>query len=277
MIPKAYVDEWREHAPWPEPHQVEHDLILSRAIVEIFSSETLRARLAFRGGTALYKLHLPAARYSEDIDLVQTQAENIGTTLDALRAQLDPWLGTAKREFSESRVTLTWRTLSEGEPPVRLRVKVEINSREHFSVFGIQPRRFSVASRWFTGATDIPTYTLEEMLGTKLRALYQRRKGRDLFDLWDAMTRVAVDPERVVEAFQRYMREEGRTISRAEFEENLALKLADDRYTTDVAPLLARGLSWQVEEAAGLVHGKLLTLLAGDAWRSEANPWRPIR
>ena len=64
MIPTAYIDAWRARAPWPEPHQVEHDLILSRAIVDIFSSEALRSRLAFRGGTALYKLHLPPARYS---------------------------------------------------------------------------------------------------------------------------------------------------------------------------------------------------------------------
>lgn len=273
MIPKAHIDAWRDRAPWRAAHQVEQDLILSRAIVEIFSSETLRERLAFRGGTALYKLHLPAARYSEDIDLVQTTAENIGETLNALRARLDPWLGAPKREFSEGRVTLTWRTLSEGEPPVKLRVKVEINSREHFSVFGIQTMAFAVASRWFSGAADVPTYTLEEMLGTKLRALYQRRKGRDLFDLWDAMTRTTAVPARIVEAFQRYMAEEGHVISRAAFEENLALKLSDGRYTDDVAPLLAAGIGWDAELAARLVHGELITRLAGDAWRAEVNPW----
>ncbi|MGH2469017.1 MAG: nucleotidyl transferase AbiEii/AbiGii toxin family protein [Chloroflexota bacterium] len=38
-------------------------------------------------------------------------------------------------------------------------------------------------SPWFTGSADVPTFALEELLGTKLRALYQRRKGRDLFDL----------------------------------------------------------------------------------------------
>ena len=39
-------------------------------------------------------------------------------------------------------------------------------------------------SPWFTGATDIITYELDELMATKLRALYQRRKGRDLFDIW---------------------------------------------------------------------------------------------
>ena len=35
---------------------------------------------------------------------------------------------------------------------------------------------------WFSGRCELTTYALEELLGTKLRALYQRAKGRDLFD-----------------------------------------------------------------------------------------------
>jgi hypothetical protein len=76
-----------------------------------------------------------------------------------------------------------------------MRLKIEINSREHFSVFGIERRDFTVDSRWFAGSASIPTYALDELLGTKLRALYQWRKGRDLFDLWLAQGRASVDPE----------------------------------------------------------------------------------
>lgn len=73
MIPKDFITEWRAHAPWVSDRQVEQDLVISRALVELFSRPTIANALAFRGGTALYKLHLrPAARYSEDIDLVQT-------------------------------------------------------------------------------------------------------------------------------------------------------------------------------------------------------------
>lgn len=73
MIPKDFITEWRAHAPWVTDRQVEQDLVIPRALVELFSREPIANALAFRGGTALYKLHLrPAARYSEDIDLVQT-------------------------------------------------------------------------------------------------------------------------------------------------------------------------------------------------------------
>lgn len=72
VIPKPYIAQWQEHAPWNQFYQVEQDLIINRALVEIFSDDFLRENLAFRGGTALHKLFLsPAPRYSEDIDLVQ--------------------------------------------------------------------------------------------------------------------------------------------------------------------------------------------------------------
>jgi predicted nucleotidyltransferase component of viral defense system len=78
MIPKDYITEWRDQAPWAADAQVEQDLIISRAVVEIFKAEDLALRLAWRGGTALFMLHLrPGARYSEDIDLVQIASEPI--------------------------------------------------------------------------------------------------------------------------------------------------------------------------------------------------------
>jgi len=61
MIQRSYIAEWRTHAPWPLVTQVEQDLVLSRAIVEIFSDPLLQNTLAFRGGTALHKLYLTSA------------------------------------------------------------------------------------------------------------------------------------------------------------------------------------------------------------------------
>jgi hypothetical protein len=106
-----------------------------------------------RGGTALYKLHLkPAARYSEDIDLVQTRAEAAGPTMEALREILDPWLGKPQWKQTEGRVTFVYRFNSEDTPPIPLRLKVEINTREHFVVYGFKQIPFQVSSRWFGGA-----------------------------------------------------------------------------------------------------------------------------
>lgn len=94
MIPRDFITEWRAHAPWVTDRQVEQDLVLSRALVELYSRPEIARSLAFRGGTALYKLHLrPAARYSEDIDFTQARAGPIGPVLDAIHDALDGWLG----------------------------------------------------------------------------------------------------------------------------------------------------------------------------------------
>lgn len=271
MIPRAHITAWRTSAPWPENEQVEQDLLLSRALVELFSDSSVADGLAFRGGTALNKLFVgPPCRYSEDIDLVQLRAGPIGPLMDAIRERLDPWLGTPRYKRSHGRVTLYYRYQSTFEPVQRMRLKVEINTREHFSVRGIVRHVFEVRSRWFSGSAPISTYQLEELLGTELRALYQRRKGRDLFDLWNAQRRTAVDAGRVVECFHRYLDHVGFRVSRAEFEANLAGKLSDPRFLDDIAPLLAPGSPWDVEDAARYARDELLVRLPGDVWRGEA-------
>ena len=270
MIPRDYITEWRARAPWVQDSQVEQDLVISRALVEIFSHPVLADGLAFRGGTALYKLYLtPPARYSEDIDLVQNAPGPAGRMMDALHEVLDPWLGKPQWKQTAGRVTFVYRFESEDAPPLRLRLKVEINSREHFSVFGLEKIAFSVASRWFDGASDIATYELDELLATKLRALYQRKKGRDLFDLATALDGAPADPERIVAAFTAYMERGDGRVTRAMFERNLAAKVRDPQFSADIGPLLSHGYRWDMDEAARKVTTRLLALLPGASWKGE--------
>ena len=97
MIPRAYIQAWSTSAPWPDLRQVEQDLIISRALCDLFNAPALQGSIAFRGGTAIHKLLFQRPlRYSEDIDLVQTRAEPIGATIDAIRDALS-WLGKCNR------------------------------------------------------------------------------------------------------------------------------------------------------------------------------------
>jgi predicted nucleotidyltransferase component of viral defense system len=268
VIPKDYITEWRSTAPWSLDVMVEQDLVISRALVEIFRVPELAERLAFRGGTALYKLHLtPAARYSEDIDLVQIRAEPIGECLDAIRVVLDPWLGSPRRQFKEGRVNLAYRFGSEDSPPVRLRMKIEINSREHFTELGLLSMPYGVRTRWFDGEASITTYRLEELLGTKLRALYQRSKGRDLFDLWHAIQSRELDTTAVIACFQRYMAEGGHRATRAQVEANLLRKRDHPSFSTDVRPLLRPDIEWDFEVALESVLEEIVSRLPGGEWR----------
>lgn len=254
MIPRAHITAWRSKAPWSTDAQVEQDLVICRAVVDLFSDEFLAREVAFRGGTALHKLHFnPPGRYSEDIDLVQVNAGPFGPVMDAVRARLDPWLGKPQWKQGQGRVTFFYRFESETKPITPLRLKVETNTREHLCVLGPRKARFQVDSPWHSGAADVLTYEPEELLGTKLRALYQRKKGRDLFDLSEALTRLAgLDPSSVVTCFNRYLENDGHRVTRAEFEANLAEKIDDKVFLADVPPLLALGVSF--DPVAALEH-----------------------
>lgn len=268
MIPQANITAWRPHAPWADDAQVEQDLVLTRAVIELFSEPELKARIALRGGTALQKIFIqPPCRYSEDIDLVQSQSGPIGGLLDACRAQLDPWLGKPTRSRAAGSVALLYRFESE-IPPIRpMRLKIEINTREHFTVLGFAHHRIEADNPWCTGQAEVTTFAIDELLGTKLRALYQRKKGRDLFDLWLTISRGMLDPERVVACFTQYMSHEGHAVSRAQFEQNLHDKQSDPAFLEDIKPLLRTDIQYDAQEAMMQVKEKLIERLPGAPWR----------
>jgi len=133
MIESFYLDEWRQYAPWVPLYQVEQDLIINRALVNLYQSSKIRESLIFRGGTALNKIYFnPPTRYSEDIDLVQIKPEPIGETIDEIRKALDPWLEEPKRKITERCVKLLYKYQSQENRSAKL--KIEINTTEHFHV-----------------------------------------------------------------------------------------------------------------------------------------------
>lgn len=263
MIPRAHITAWRSAAPWVTDAQVEQDLVICRALVEIYRDEFLASELAFRGGTALQKLHFdPPARYSEDIDLVQVRSGPIGSVLQALRARLDPWLGAPSWKQGPSTTTFVYRFESEAMPVTPLRLKIEINTREHFNARALRHHPFAVRSPWFNGDAVLRTHCAEELLGTRMRALYQRKKGRDLFDLSESLTRIqGVEPQSIVECFLGYLHHDGLRVTRAQFEENLDAKIDDVVFLGDVQPLLAQGTFYDPRRALDLVRRTLVSRL----------------
>ena len=260
MIARRYIEEWKTFAPWPDNAQVEQDLVIERALVEMFSDDMISTQLAFRGGTALHKLFLkPQVRYSEDIDLVQIEEGPINPILKRIRECLG-FLGT-KRVVKQkaNNNTILYRFESEIAPVINMRLKIEINCREHFNVFGLQQVPFKVENTWFTGECNLTTYCIEEMLGTKLRALYQRSKGRDLFDLYWGLTNLAIDKDKLIHSYKIYMDSSaGQSPSSKSFILNMEDKMRDKEFTNDVHVVLRPGIEYNNEEAYGFVKTELL-------------------
>lgn len=262
MIPAAYIREWRNLVPWQETDMVEQDLVICRAIVEIFNDSYLAENMAFRGGTAIHKLFLnPQPRYSEDIDLVQIKSMPIKETITRLQQRLS-FLGEPDIRQKANNNTVVFKFNSESMQTTVLKLKIEINCREHFSVFDFKDMNFSVNSEWFKGNCNLKTYYIDELLGTKLRALYQRRKGRDLYDLYKVMSNIEVDSSKLLQCYQEYMKfVVAQPPTRKQFLRNMEDKMVDDEFLGDIKSLLRPDENYDANEAWELVRTGLIEKL----------------
>ena len=267
MIPLKEIAPWRSKAPWSDDLMVEQD----QAVGAIFSDEKLRRQLAMRGGTVLHKGHLaPASRYSEDIDLVLTAKRSRSGISADIAAVLKPLLGEPS-EVVRTTVTLAVRNfLSKSEvarvtyvygPTSSLaalaKLKIEVNLNEQVSLFPLTsvPIELPMTGGGITSVL-VPSYDLDEMLGTKLRALLQREHGRDLYDLWWAWAAsqapgavARVQPARVADAFRYYMAQEGSTFSAADVEAELIRRMGSKKFLSDMVGYLPVGARYDPQVA----------------------------
>jgi len=260
MIPNIFIQNWSNHVKWQTPDQIEQDLIISRALVDLYNDPHIKDALFFRGGTALNKLFInPPSRYSEDIDFVQKNADPIGQTINAIREVLKPWLGDPKWKITQRSAKLIYKYESINKSSSKL--KIEINTTEHFQVLPLKKVPFSMDSDWFKGTADIITYEMDELMATKLRALYQRRKGRDLFDIWYVATNELINLNRVFDIFAKYCAYNDVQISREEFIKNLEQKKDNRDFHIDMSLLLPSKLHWNFDEAYQFVIDNVISRL----------------
>jgi predicted nucleotidyltransferase component of viral defense system len=276
MIQHSHLTAWQAYAPWDKRSKIEQDLRLTRGIAAIFADEVLSKHLAMRGGTVLHKGHLaPAARYSEDIDLVLVEPMD-REALDArLRKVLAPVLG----EPSDSVIRDAWLAVRNALKPSKIlrtvysyvplglkypmNIKVEVNLNETASLFPLVEVEVDLLdSDDEVRRCSVRSYQINEMLGTKLRALLQRTQGRDLFDLYHAAelgakgaTAYVVNGPQAIEAFNWYLANEGTRMDREEAEQLLRDRVRDGAFRRDMNALLRADYGvYDVDAAAVLVR-----------------------
>lgn len=260
MIPKAYILEWQQFAPWQTNAQVEQDLVIERALLALFSNEMIRENVAFRGGTALHKIFMkPQARYSENIDLVQIKPVPIKPVMKEIQKAMS-FLGLKRStKQNEKMNTMVYRFDTEIAPVINIRLKLEINCREHFSLLGWKKVHHQLINPWFTGEAEITSYEIEELLGTKLRAMFQRKKGRDLFDLYYALTHANTDRDKIIFCYKKYMEySNGRAKTAKELLMNLDKKILDPDFIGNTKGLLRPEVTFNISEAYEIVKKELI-------------------
>ena len=137
----------------------------------------------------------------------------------------------------------------------RLQVKVEINTYETSPARPHIRLGYEVRSPWWSGNAEVLTFEPSELMATKLRALYQRRKGRDLFDLWLALTQMGLEPDDILSCFGPY-RPDGYTAVLAVA--NLEEHVADPGFRSDLLDLTTESSGYDLDEAAAIVAERLL-------------------
>ena len=276
MIQQSHLTAWQAHAPWPKRSQIEQDLRLSRGVGAIFSDLVLGKHLAMRGGTVLHKGHLaPAARYSEDIDLVLVKPMNADTLDQNLRRVLTPVLGQPE----DSSIADAWLAIRNVLKPSKIlrtaykfvplglrkeeTIKVEVNLNESSSLYPL----VNVAMETLDDNGDVlhaaaRSYDINEMLGTKTRALMQREQGRDLYDLFHAWqlseavaTPYVVNGQKAMEAFAWYLEKEGTRMGANEANALLGVRVRKESFRRDTDTLLRSGLpKYDVGQGAAVVR-----------------------
>jgi predicted nucleotidyltransferase component of viral defense system len=272
--------------PWPDQRQVEQDLLLSLAMAALFSDEFLKSQIAMRGGTLLHKVHLaPASRYSEDIDLVVFGDRTEEHIKKAIQRVLAGILGRPSKSIWES-VKLSVRNVIRPSRVLRIiynvpsqvdprgkpmDIVVETNVTERIPHREITKMEFAYSFRDAAATTIVNGFDIHEMLGTKMRAMFQRKRGRDLFDLYWALTNapIPVAPAYIIESFLHYMNQEGATAGRDEFIGILRDHLRDRGFLSDMNSLLRQGVEYDPIIAGDYVIDNLLSLLPDDVKNTE--------
>jgi predicted nucleotidyltransferase component of viral defense system len=263
--------------PWAAQYQVEQDLLLCQAIVALFDDKFLSSQIAMRGGTLLHKVHLaPAARYSEDIDLVVVGTRPANHIRLAIRRVLADVLGAPKKSVWDTLILAIRNTVNPSrilrmtysmpsiiEPGRTLDIVVEANVTERKPHRAIVEIPFSFLFRDKTVQTHLKGFDIHEMLGTKMRALFQRKRGRDLFDLYWALTKspTPVKPREIIASFKHYLDLEDTKAGRGEFVSILENHLKDREFCSDTRPLLRTDISYDPQVAGSYVKSHLLKLL----------------
>jgi len=257
MIAESDITKWGADRPWPTREQIEQDLLLSQAICEIANNQLLGNEFVIRGGTAFHKLFLPRARrYSEDLDYVRSTAGGIGVIMTEL-TQVGEKLGYRVNTRIGKYPKVFWKGIAESGLP--LRIKIEINTYERTPALPLITLHHNVVSDYYSSGADVRIFQAEELIATKIRALYQRSKGRDLFDLWLALETLGLAPAKIMEVFKHYRPE---TVTAELMINNLEKKLEDKQFLEDMDGLVVPSeIEYQPRIAADIVIAKLLKRL----------------
>lgn len=253
IITRPKLTVWAEKIGASGLPQAEHDYRLVLALKGLSEHPELSRELAFKGGTALNKLYYGESnRLSVDLDfnavgppgLVMKRGAPLRKLVEGVLREQDPEYRLSYK-YSEGQTTIAARYAPLMGPATQP-IKVEVSVVESVPVLGLIGKALDGPE----GPIEVRTYALEELLAGKARALYDRRKGRDIYDL-DRARGFTIDERALRKLVYYYFFASGKIFSWSLFRQNLEAKAADRRFGEDMRPFLRPTIDFDACAAVG--------------------------
>jgi predicted nucleotidyltransferase component of viral defense system len=197
------------------PHVVEKDYVLGWMLAGIYAHEELTEKWLFKGGTCLKKCFFETYRFSEDLDFTLRDPGQIDKALlNRVFAEIGEWIydesgiemPVEKQEFElyenpRGSVSCQGKISYRGpvSPPHGLpRIKLDLTADERVVLPPTQVQIFHPYSDEPEEGIEVLAYDYVEAFAEKFRALAERTRPRDLYDVVNLYRNADARPEPVL-------------------------------------------------------------------------------
>ena len=229
----------------------ELDYRLVKVLEALYRDDFLSERLCMKGGTAINKLYLgETSRLSVDLDfnhvgpkeeVLKERRDVRERIVELLTKQDDSYVIHSERRYEQTRIKVRYKTVA---GPIRS-FKIEISHVERFPIVSLVKKQVKTPE----GLADVITYTLEELTATKLRALLERFKGRDIYDLY-FISQLKPDPTVTRKMFLYYFYRARKVFNPKVHYKNLTKRYESGNYTDDVSAFIKPTVTFDLANAA---------------------------
>lgn len=183
-----------------QPNVIEKDYALGWLLAGIAAHPVIGARWVFKGGTCLKKCFFETYRFSEDLDFTLQDAEHLDEAFlarafeevgdwvyDACGLQLPPetrkfevFTNPRGQSAAQGKVGYRGPLGRAGDPP---RIKLDLAADELLVLTPVNRRVHHPYSDDPGDGIHVLSYSFEEVFAEKMRALAERQRPRDLYDV----------------------------------------------------------------------------------------------
>ncbi len=245
------VKVWADEQGLPDLLFAELDYRLVKTLEALYSNDFLSERLCMKGGTAINKLYLgETSRLSVDLDfnhlgskeeVLKEKRAVRELIVEVLKKQDNSYDVHYERPYGLTRIKVRYKTVG---GPIQ-NFKIEISHVERFPI--LPPLKKEIKTP--DGLANVLTYTLEELTSTKLRALLERFKGRDIYDLY-FISQLKPDTTVVRKMFLYYFYRSRKVFNPKVHYKAIIKRYESGNYVDDVTDFVKPTVTFNLREAA---------------------------